>query len=121
MQLRLPVIWTEAQRRGISISSLIQWLCRGPADLVGLDRRKGSLAVGCDADLVIWKPDQEFRVEPDAIHHRHKVTPYAGEVLRGVVHSTFLRGKLIYTGGEFPMEPTGILLKPEVRDLGSEI
>ena len=121
LQLRLPVIWTEAERRGFSISSLIQWLCRGPAELVGLDRRKGSLAVGCDADIVIWKPDQEFRVEPAVIHHRHKLTPYAGEVLRGVVHSTFLRGKLIYRGGEFPTEPTGILLKPDVRDLGSEI
>jgi len=111
LQLRLPVIWTEAQRRAVSIGSLVEWLCGGPAKLVGLDRRKGSLAVGCDADIVIWNPDKEFRVEPDAIHHRHKVTPYQDEVLRGVVQSTFLRGKRIYDRGEFMAEPAGLLVK----------
>jgi len=35
------------------------------------------------------------------IHHRHKLTPYAGEVLRGVVEKTFLRGQIVYDGGEF--------------------
>ena len=117
LQLRLPVIWTEAQKRGFSIGSVIQWLCTGPAALVGLEARKGSLAVGCDADVVIWNPDKEFRVEPDVIHHRHKMTPYQGEVLRGVVQSTFLRGRLIYDQGEFMTEPTGILLKGSAGNL----
>ncbi len=110
LQLRLPVIWTEAQRRGVFMGSLVEWLCRGPAKLVGLDRRKGSLAVGCDADIVIWNPDKEFCVEPESIYHRHKVTPYQDEVLRGVVQSTFLRGKRIYDGGELTSEPGGLLL-----------
>ena len=61
--------------------------------------------------MVIWYPDKDFRVEPDAIYHRHKLTPYQDEVLLGVVQSTFLRGKLIYDRGEFTTEPAGLLVK----------
>ncbi len=41
------------------------------------------------------------------IHHRHKLTPYAGEALHGVVEKTFLRGQMIYDGGEFVSQPQG--------------
>lgn len=111
LQLRLPVVWTEARKRGFSISNIVEWLCRAPAKLVGLERRKGSIAVGADADIVIWNPDETFRVEPAAIHHRHKLTPYTGRVLDGVVQTTFLRGKRVYDDGEFVGDPAGLLLK----------
>jgi allantoinase len=101
LQLRLPVMWTEAKQRGFAISQIAEWLCRAPAKLVGLDRRKGAIAVGYDADIVIWNPDAEFRVAPEMIHHRHKLTPYDGEVLRGVVEKTFVRGQMVYDGREF--------------------
>jgi allantoinase len=96
LQLRLPVIWTEAKRREYSLQQVFQWLCNGPAELVGLGRRKGSLAVGRDADVVIWSPTREFLVDPEVLEHRHKLTPYAGERLNGVVEKTFLRGRKIY-------------------------
>ncbi len=101
LQLRLPVMWTEASARGFEVSQLAEWLCNAPARQVGLGQRKGSIGVGCDADIVIWNPDREFRVAPELIHHRHKLTPYAGEVLRGVVEKTFLRGQMVYDGGAF--------------------
>lgn len=110
LQLRLPVMWTEARRRGFSIGNLVEWLCRAPARLVGLDGRKGSLAAGYDADVVIWNPEMSWRVEPNAIHHRHKETPYEGQVFQGVVQSTFLRGRKVYDSGEFCGEPDGLLL-----------
>jgi allantoinase len=111
LQLRLPVMWTEAKERGHSIGDLVEWLCHAPAKLVGLDMRKGTIAVGSDADIVIWNPDQEFRAEPDRIHHRHKLTPYEGETLRGVVQKTFLRGQIVYDGGEFCSGPKGFFLE----------
>jgi allantoinase len=109
LQSRLPIIWTEAKQRGFTINQVADWLCHAPAKQVDLSRSKGSIAVGCDADIVIWNPDGEFRVEPQMIHHRHKLTPYAGEVLCGVVEKTFLRGQMVYDGGEFG-GPSGKLL-----------
>jgi allantoinase len=110
LQLRLPVVWTEARRRGFSIQDLVRWLCSAPASLVGLARSKGAIATGFDADLVVWNPEQHFVVVADALHHRHKLTPYNGRVLQGVVEKTFLRGRKIYDGGEFLTEPHGVLL-----------
>jgi allantoinase len=94
LQLRLPVVWTEVRRRGFSLLDLAQWLCAGPATQVSLQRRKGAIAVGSDADFVIWKPDEQFTVAAERLHHRHKLTPYEGEVLSGMVQQTFLRGRL---------------------------
>jgi len=104
------VIWTEARARGFELNQVAEWLCAAPARQVGLAQRKGSIAVGGDADLVIWNPNQEFKVEPAMIHHRHPLTPYAGEVLRGRVEKTFLRGRMVYDGGEFARYPSGEIL-----------
>jgi len=107
LQLRLPIIWTEGKARGFTIERIAEWLCAAPARQVGLGHLKGSIKPGADADIVIWNPDAEFRVTPDMIHHRHKLTPYAGETLSGVVEKTFLRGQMVYDGGDFVSEPQG--------------
>ncbi len=113
LQFRLPAMWTEAQRRGYAIEDLAEWLCAAPAKLVGLSGRKGRIAIGCDADIVLWSPDQHFRLEPEMIHHRHKLTPYEGQVFQGVVKTTFLRGEKVYDGGEFVSTAMGQLLKQQ--------
>ncbi|HEY0006821.1 MAG TPA: allantoinase AllB [Pyrinomonadaceae bacterium] len=110
LQLRLPVMWTEMSERGFGLSKLVQWLALHPARLVGLEKRKGQLAAGFDADMVIWNPDAEFRVEPAMIYHRHKLTPYTGKTLRGMVEATYLRGEKIYEQGRFPVGPKGLKL-----------
>ncbi len=115
LQLRLPVMWTEASARGFTINQTAEWLCGAPAKQVGLDGRKGAIAASYDADIVIWNPNSEFRVEPEIIHHRHKLTPYAGEVLRGVVEKTFLRGQMVYDGGEFARDPSGEVLLRKIN------
>jgi allantoinase len=81
-----------------------------PAQLVGLDGRKGSLAPGRDADLVIWNPDEQFIVDATMLQHRHKVTPYEGMRLRGVVRETWVRGERVYDRGHFAPEARGELL-----------
>jgi allantoinase len=110
LQLRLPVVWTEARRRGFSLHDLTRWLCANPARQVSFAGRKGSIAVGNDADLVIWNPDDQFTVSPTNLLHRHKITPYTDEVLSGVVQQTFLRGRKIYDGGHFNDVPSGHML-----------
>jgi allantoinase len=115
LQLRLPAVWTAARKREFSISQVLEWLCRAPAKLVGLEGRKGSLIPGADADVVVWNSEQQFRVEPQTIHHRHKLTPYNGQQLLGVAQSTFVRGRKVYDGGELIGEPEGILLIAPVK------
>lgn len=107
LQLGLPAIWTEAARRGASVEQLARWLSSGPARLAGLARRKGRLAAGFDADLVIWDPDAEFAVEPERLLFRHKVSPYLGQRLRGRVDQTLLRGELVYGDGQVAGVPRG--------------
>ena len=111
LQLRLPIVWTEAKRRGFSAEDLSRWLCAAPAALVGLQNRKGTLAAGYDADVVIWNPVKSFRVEGEKLHHRHKLTPYEGRELTGVVERTFLRGKQIYIAGNITDGPLGELMQ----------
>ncbi|MCA1604381.1 MAG: amidohydrolase family protein, partial [Acidobacteria bacterium] len=86
-------------------------LCAAPAALVELQNRKGTLAVGYDADVVIWDPSKSFRVEGEKLYHRHKLTPYEGRKLEGVVERTFLRGKQIYIAGNIPDPPLGELMQ----------
>ncbi|WP_433791204.1 allantoinase AllB [Actinoplanes sp. CA-252034] len=103
VQLGLPVIWTAAAERGHTLADVVKWMARRPADLVGL-RHKGRIAVGADADLVAFEPDETFVVDAHALHHRNPVTPYAGKVLRGVVRTTWLRGGVVTgdkPGGKF--------------------
>jgi allantoinase len=110
LQLRLPVVWTEARRRGFSLEDLTRWLCAHPARQVSFTPQKGSIIAGSHADIVIWNPDQEFKVAASSLHHRHKITPYEGEVLSGVVEKTFLRGQKIYDIGHFVDKPPGHML-----------
>jgi allantoinase len=110
VQLSLAAVWTQAASRGYAVHHIAAWLCSGPARLAGLEKRKGRIAVGCDADLVIWNPGAKFTVDPALLHHRHKITPYAGRQLAGVVETTYLRGRKIYDRGEFSTAPIGRVL-----------
>lgn len=110
LQIGLPAVWTQARSRGYALSHVAEWMGRGPARLAGLEKRKGAIAAGCDADLVIWSLDAKFRVDPARLHHRHKLTPYAGRELFGVVETTFLRGRKVFERGEFSAAPEGQVL-----------
>ncbi|MBI2956801.1 MAG: allantoinase AllB [Acidobacteria bacterium] len=111
LQLSLPVLWTQARRRGYGLQHLARWLCHGPTHLAGLNGRKGAIAPGCDADLVVWNPEATLRVEPEKLYHRHKLTPYAGMTLEGVVEATVLRGEKIFDAGRLASRPSGRLLE----------
>jgi allantoinase len=92
LEIGLPVVWSEARRRGFGLPDVVRWMAEGPARLVGL-QRKGQIAPGCDADLCVFAPDEAFVVDPTRLHHKNPLTPYDGRPLRGVVRGTWLRGQ----------------------------
>jgi allantoinase len=97
LQLGLSVLWTLASARGHSIAQMCEWNCAAPATLARIGSRKGRIEVGYDADVVVWNPEERFVVEPQAIHHRHPITPYAGMALQGVVEQTWVGGVMAYS------------------------
>jgi allantoinase len=110
LQLALPVLWTAARKRHIPLTSIAKWLCEKPALLPGLQKNKGRIAKGFDADLVVWDPDKPFQVTTEALHHKHKITPYINQVLYGVVEQTWLAGQLIFEQGTFPVLNKGKII-----------
>lgn len=95
LQFSLPVLWTAAQKHSCSLQQLAKWLCSNAALLPGL-HQKGKITKGADADLVIWNPEESFTVKPEMILHRHKLTPYLGKTLQGVIKQTWLKGKKVF-------------------------
>ncbi|MDQ5873645.1 MAG: amidohydrolase family protein, partial [Acidobacteriota bacterium] len=113
LELRLAAVWTGARARGHSLDRLAEWLAAAPARLAGL-ARKGAIAPGYDADFVVWRPEASFRVRPEELHHRHKLTPYAGRTLDGVVEATYLAGEKIFERGRLLGSPRGkVRLEPD--------
>jgi len=119
LELSLAAAWTSlnAQRSALNVDSselsvlcrLARWMSAAPAALAGLGH-KGRIAEGFDADLVVWDPDARFSVDPARLHHRHKLTPYAGRSLFGVVQTTFVRGERVWDRSRLVRAYGGLLL-----------
>lgn len=106
LQFALPVLWTAAKRHDCSLIDMAKWLSENPAGLPGKKNAvaagsKGKIQKGYDADLVVWDPEKKFIVTKEMIHHKHKITPYLGEELNGVVEQTWLNGEKVFDSGKF--------------------
>ncbi|HEY0306214.1 MAG TPA: allantoinase AllB [Longimicrobiales bacterium] len=109
LQIGLNAVWTGAGMRGATLVDVARWMSAAPAQLAGL-YNKGAIEIGRDADLLVLEADTAIMVNAAELQHKHKITPYDGMILRGQVHSTFLRGERIYERGEFS-EPRGHLIR----------
>ncbi len=111
LQLGLPVVWTVARERGVPLADVVGWMATAPARRVGL-AGKGEIAVGHDADLCVFAPDEAWTVDPARLHHKNAVSAYAGRTLTGTVRRTWLRGAPI----DLDAEPRGRLLRRGSRE-----
>ncbi len=107
LSMALPVMFTEASKRGFALTDIARWMAEGPAKLAGCQARKGRIAAGYGADFVVFDPESEFVVAESQLHYLHAISPYLGEELRGVVKATYLRGKPVFKDGKFPGESLG--------------
>jgi len=103
----LPVMWAEASKRGFGLMEIARWMAAGPAKLAGFGEQKGKIAVGLDADFVVFDPEAEFVLSEEHLHYRHRVSQYLGRKLKGIVRETYVRGQCVFANGEFPGESHG--------------
>jgi allantoinase len=95
VQLGLSAVWAEASRRGFSLHDVVRWMSHSPGSVFGV---RAGIALGNPASLVVFDPEATFCVDAAQLFHRHRITPYDGRVMRGVVHATLIRGKPAATG-----------------------
>ena len=110
LQWALPILWTAAKKRGFLITDLCKWLCEGPANLIGPGFKKGRIEKGYDADLVVMDPDKSFVVDSGNIYHQHKLSPYIGHELFGIIEQTWLGGVKVFDKGEMKLAKGKVLL-----------
>ncbi len=108
----LPFLYTEGVcGNRITLGRMVELLSGNPARIFGLSPRKGALAVGADADLVIFDPANEWTVRPQELHMSPDYHPFTGLTLRGRVRHTFVRGHHVYADGDFVDTHRGEFLK----------
>ncbi|TMW39533.1 hypothetical protein DOY81_015387, partial [Sarcophaga bullata] len=118
LQLGLPIIWTHCQKYGLGIEHIHKTMCTNPAKLCGLEKSKGIIKEGYDADFCVWSPEEEFQVDTNVLYSSNKSTPYANQRLRGVVHATVVRGLHVYQQFEGFGQPLGkIILRKNVKKI----
>ena len=98
---RMPLMFSEGVSAGrISLDEFVELVSAAPAKLFGLYPRKGAIAVGSDADIVIWDPRKRVTLTNALMHHAGDYTPYEGKEVVGYPIATYLRGRLIFKDGE---------------------
>jgi allantoinase len=107
ISVALPVVWTEARRRGFTLCDIAKWMAERPAQLAGCGDHKGKIAKSFAADFIVFAPETDFALTESRLHHRHSISPYLGHRFTGVVQQTYLRGSCIFKNGEFPAQPAG--------------
>lgn len=107
LQFGLSLIWTEAQTQGYTLEQVIDWMATRPAQFAGLENRKGLIAPGFDADLVVFDDKHSYTIEAKDILYRNKITPYEGKQVCGIVKQTYLRGQKIFADNTMIGAPAG--------------
>ncbi|RDK02986.1 dihydropyrimidinase [Paraburkholderia lacunae] len=102
LETRLPLLFSEGVLAGrIDINRFVQLTSTNAAKLYGLYPRKGTIAVGSDADLVIWDTGNARTIRNEELHHAADYTPYEGREVRAWPAITLSRGTVVWADGEF--------------------
>jgi dihydropyrimidinase len=105
VETRLPLLFSEGVLKGrLSLNRFVEVVSTAPARIMGLYPRKGTIAPGSDADVVIFDPDLEKTITPDTLFHNADYSPYEGMRVRGWPVATLVRGKMVMQQGRLLAE-----------------
>jgi dihydropyrimidinase len=115
IELRLPLLFSEGVGKGrIDIHEFVALTSTNVARLYGLFPRKGTIAIGADADIAVWDPEKEQTVAWENLHDRVGYSPYEGMTLKGWPITVVNRGRIVVNEGKLCVEPgTGEFLVRE--------
>jgi dihydropyrimidinase len=107
LEVRMPLLFAEGVLKGrLSLEKFVALSATNPAKVYGLAPQKGSIAVGADADLVIWDSTREVTVSQKLLNDAMDYTPYEGMKVTGWCDEVFSRGELVAKGGK-PLAKAG--------------
>ena len=106
LELRLPVLFDAMVSRGrLGLTKFVELTATAPARLYGLHERKGSIAIGADADLVIWDATREVAISQGPRHDNAGYTPFAGRTVQGWPETVLCRGRIVVADGALRAAP----------------
>lgn len=112
VETRLPILFSEGVMKGrIDLSRFVALTATNHAKTYGLYPRKGTIAVGSDADIAIWNPDARRTIRHADLHDAADYTPYEGIEIQGWPETVILRGKPVVDGGELHAERLGSVIQ----------
>ena len=112
--LLYPYLISEGPKRGLPLTRVVELASANPARAFGLYPKKGAIAVGADADLVVLDPEREQVVTPELLQSAQDFTPFAGLSVRGWPTHTVLRGQVVWEHGKVRGRPSGQYLRRPV-------
>ncbi len=105
LELRLPLLFSEGVgKKRLTLSQFVALTAENHARMYGLYPRKGTIAVGSDADLAIWDPEREVTVAASMLHDKVGYTPYEGVHLKGWPMTVISRGRVVIEDGTLHAE-----------------
>lgn len=103
---RLPILFSEGVKKGrIDLPTFVALTSTNPAKLFGLHPRKGTIAVGADADIAIWDADRKVTIRNELLHHQVDYTVYEGVEVTGWPVTTLVRGEVVCDDGRITGQP----------------
>jgi len=101
IEMRLPILFSEGVlKKRLTINQFVALGATNHARMYGLYPRKGTIAIGSDADIAIWNPGLEKRIDYSMMHDAVGYTPYEGHVYKGWPETVLSRGRVVVEGGE---------------------
>lgn len=101
IQSTFQVMFNEVvHKRKLSPTLITKRLCRGPAKVLGLYPKKGTLEIGGDGDLVIVDPERKWEITPESLYYKNKISAFVGQKGKGLPIKTIVRGKVVYDEGK---------------------